>query len=89
MIIRVVAAMGECEHSIAGNPMAAENAVEETRSRSYGRKRSLTDEQCREAFEAVGHGEPWSKLATRYGVHPRTLKRSVAEVCGTVPEAGV
>jgi DNA invertase Pin-like site-specific DNA recombinase len=86
MVFHVLAAMAEFERSIIRERTLAGIAAARARGQSLGRKRSLTDDQCRTAFAAVAEGEAWSEVASRFRVHPRTLKRSLVSVCGRLPD---
>lgn len=85
MVFHVLAAMAEFERSIIRERTVAGIAAARARGQQHGRKRSLTDEQCFAAFKDIGGGEPWEQVASRLSVHPRTLKRAIASVCGGVP----
>lgn len=85
MVFHVLAAMAEFERSIIRERTVAGIAAARARGQQHGRKRSLTDEQCLAAFEDIGSGEPWDRVASRLHVHPRTLKRAIATVCGGLP----
>ena len=85
MVFHVLAAMAEFERSIIRERTVAGIAAARARGQQHGRKRSLTDEQCLAAFEDIGSGEPWDRVASRLHVHPRTLKRAITTVCGGLP----
>ena len=85
MVFHVIAAMAEFERSIIRERTVAGIAAARARGQSHGRKRSLTDEQCRAAFAAISGGEAWTEVAAGHHVHPRTLKRCLAAVCGRLP----
>ena len=85
MIFHVLAAMAEFERSIIRERTVADIAAARARGQSHGRRRSLTDEQCRAAYTALDGGEAWANVASRYQVHVRTLKRGLVKVCGRLP----
>lgn len=85
MVFHVLAAMAEFERSIIRERTVAGIAAARLRGQRHGRKRALTDEQCLAAYEDIGGGEPWDRVASRLHVHPRTLKRAITTVCGRLP----
>lgn len=85
MVFHVLAAMAEFERSIIRERTVAGIAAARARGQQHGRKRSLTDEQCVEAYKDIDGGEPWDRVASRFQVHPRTLKRCLTKVCGGLP----
>lgn len=85
MVFHVLAAMAEFERSIIRERTVAGIAAARARGQQHGRRRSLTDEQCLEAYHEIDGGEPWEDVASRLHVHPRTLKRCITRVCGDLP----
>ncbi|HEY0123507.1 MAG TPA: recombinase family protein [Rhizobium sp.] len=85
MVFHVLAAMAEFERSIIRERTMAGIAAARARGQRHGRKRSLTDEQCIEAYNELDGGKPWRDVASCFNVHPRTLKRCIAQVCGQLP----
>ena len=85
MVFHVLAAMAEFERSIIRERTVAGIAAARARGQQHGRKRSLTDEQCVEAYRDIDGEEPWEDVASRFHVHPRTLKRCITKVCGDLP----
>ncbi|MCX8996248.1 recombinase family protein [Rhizobiaceae bacterium BDR2-2] len=85
MVFHVLAAMAEFERSIIRERTVAGIAAARARGQRHGRKRSLTDEQCVEAYRKIDGGEQWEDVASRLHVHPRTLKRCITKVCGDLP----
>jgi DNA invertase Pin-like site-specific DNA recombinase len=80
MVFHVLAAMAEFERSIIRERTVAGIAAARARGQAHGRRRSMTDDQCRAAMAALSGGEGWTDVADRYHVHPRTLKRRLAQV---------
>ena len=87
MLFHLLAALAEFERSLIRERTIAGIAAARARGQQLGRRRSLTDEQCIAAFNDIGGGEAWAEVAARYQVHQRTLKRSIAKVCGRLPDA--
>ncbi|UWU23023.1 recombinase family protein [Rhizobium sp. CB3060] len=85
MVFHVLAAMAEFERSIIRERTLAGIAAARARGQQHGRKRSLTDQQCIEAFKDIGGGKPWADVASYFNVHPRTLRRCIMRVCGKLP----
>jgi DNA invertase Pin-like site-specific DNA recombinase len=85
MIFHVIAAMAEFERAIISERTIAGIAAARTRGQGHGRRRSLADEQCAEAFNALFQDRLASaQVAVRYNVHPRTLMRCVKRLYGPV-----
>ncbi len=88
MVFHVLAAMAEFERSIIRERTIAGMAAARARGRRPGRKRTLRDEQCLQAYDDIGGGMSWKDAVSRVNIHPRTLKRSIARGCGKLPGGG-
>jgi DNA invertase Pin-like site-specific DNA recombinase len=78
MIFHVIAAMAEFERSLISERTIAGMAAARERGQHFGRKPSLTAAQCQEAFQSLYRdGAHPAEVASKYRVHPRTLKRLI------------
>lgn len=80
MIFHVIAAMAEFERSLISERTIAGMEAARQRGQHIGRRRALTSAQCEEAALALDSGgESVVDVAKRYDIHPRTLRRLIAE----------
>ncbi|WP_233827748.1 recombinase family protein [Paraburkholderia sp. ZP32-5] len=79
----LVAAFSQLEREMIGERTRAGIAAARAKGRPHGRRRALTDEQCREAQRLLRE-LPRKVVAQRYEIHPQTLTRSLIRV-GIVP----
>lgn len=81
MIFHVIAAMAEFERSLISERTIAGMQAARQRGQHIGRRRALTVEQCEEVIHVLNRdGESIADVAKRYDVHPRTLRRLIAEI---------
>jgi DNA invertase Pin-like site-specific DNA recombinase len=78
LLFHLLAAMAEFERSLISERTRAGMAAAQARGKHVGRQPALTPEQRREARLAIEKpGADVAVIASRYGVHPRTLLRVV------------
>ncbi len=75
----VLAALAELERKVIAERTRAGIAAAKARGRPHGRRRAMTDEQCREAQRLLKE-LPREAVALRYQIHPKTLMRSLHRV---------
>ncbi|VFR65000.1 Phage DNA invertase [plant metagenome] len=78
LLFHMMAALAQFERSLISERTKAGMAVARAKGKHLGRRRSLTRDQCRKAWEAMRDGKHGlSELAESYAVHPRTLRRAL------------
>ncbi len=78
LVFHIMAAISEFERALISERTAAGIAAARARGQRHGRRPSLTDAQCEEAFRAIhSGGRSEADLAVQYKVHPRTLRRRI------------
>ncbi|GGB97117.1 recombinase [Oxalicibacterium flavum] len=82
LLFHMMAAMAQFESALISERTKAGMAAARANGKHVGRKRSLTPEQCDEARKAISNNVSLKDVATIYAVHPRTLRRLMAETMG-------
>ncbi|TDY16849.1 DNA invertase Pin-like site-specific DNA recombinase [Paraburkholderia sp. BL6665CI2N2] len=72
----MLAALAEFERRLIGERTRAGMAAARARGKHVGRRRAMTDDQCREAQGMLRRESP-ALVAERFHIHPRTLVRSI------------
>ncbi|MCU9952087.1 MULTISPECIES: recombinase family protein [Burkholderia] len=78
LIFHLMAALAQFERSLISERTRAGMAAARARGKPIGRKRALDDEQRAEALKLLKQNS-LIDVAARFKVHPRTLKRIVAD----------
>lgn len=79
LVFHIMAAISEFERALISERTTAGIAAARARGQRHGRRPSLTDAQCEEAFRAIrSGGRSEADLADQYHVHPRTFRRGIA-----------
>jgi DNA invertase Pin-like site-specific DNA recombinase len=80
LLFHVMGAMAEFERSIISERTKAGMDAARIRGVLIGRRPKLQDEQVEEAYEAICcQGQPIQAVAAKFGVHPKTLARILAQ----------
>lgn len=80
LLFHLLAAMAEFERSLISERTKAGMAAARARGRRIGRKPAMTQLQRHEARKAIAEGvASIDKVAAQYGVHPRTLLRTLKD----------
>lgn len=76
LVFHFMAALAEFERSLISDRTRAGMEAARAMGKKLGRRPSLTSQQCDEAFQLIDT-QDWTmhKMATHFGVHPRTLQR--------------
>jgi len=74
LVFHMMAALAQFERSLISERTRAGMAAARARGRPIGRRASLSEAQCREAWLAL-RTQSLAEVAGRYCVHPRTLQR--------------
>lgn len=78
LLLHVLASMAEFERSLISERTKAGMAAARSRGSQIGRRPAMTDDQRREAREAIASGSTSVKaVAEKHGIHPRTLLRTL------------
>lgn len=77
MVLHVMAAVAEFERALVSERTKVGLKAARARGKRPGRQRSLTDDQCADALQALREGASEDALAAHYNVHVRTLQRAV------------
>lgn len=78
LVFHIMAAIAEFERTLISERTTAGIAAARARGQRHGRRPSLTDVQCEEAFHAIqSGGRSEADLAVQYQVHPRTIRRRI------------
>ncbi len=83
LLFHVMAALAEFERSLISERTRAGMRAARNEGKRLGRQPSLTLQQCQEACQ-LRREQGWTtrEIANRFGVHPRTLLRRLAQTCG-------
>lgn len=78
LLLHVLASMAEFERSLISERTKAGMAAARSRGSQIGRRPALTDDQRRDAREAIANGSTSVQaVAEKHGIHPRTLLRTL------------
>lgn len=82
LLFHMMAALAEFERSLISERTRAGMAAARAAGKHMGRRPSLNSKERAEARIALENDVPLDTLATRYAVHPRTLRRLLANTVG-------
>lgn len=78
LLLHVLASMAEFERSLISERTKAGMAAARSRGSQIGRRPAMTDDQRRDAREAIANGSTSVQaVAEKHGIHPRTLLRTL------------
>lgn len=78
LLLHVLASMAEFERSLISERTKAGMAAARSRGSQIGRRPAMTDDQRRDAREAIANGSASVQaVAEKHGIHPRTLLRTL------------
>ncbi|MDQ1184196.1 recombinase family protein [Agrobacterium larrymoorei] len=78
LLLHVLASMAEFERSLISERTKAGMAAARSRGSQIGRRPAMTDDQRRDAREAIANGSTSVQaVAKKHGIHPRTLLRTL------------
>ena len=78
LLLHVLASMAEFERSLISERTKAGMAAARSRGSRIGRRPAMTDDQRRDAREAIANGSTSVRaVAEKHGIHPRTLLRTL------------
>ncbi|MGG6893765.1 recombinase family protein [Rhizobium sp. BR 315] len=83
LLFHIVASIAEFEKSLLRERTIAGIESARARGKQPGRRRALTEEQCREIRDALAAGSNLREIANRYRVHPRTITRGMDRLIRT------
>jgi DNA invertase Pin-like site-specific DNA recombinase len=75
LVFHIMAAMAEFEHALISERTRAGMLTARAAGKHLGRPSALSPEQAAEALCALEKGESNSSVASRYGVHAKTIRR--------------
>jgi DNA invertase Pin-like site-specific DNA recombinase len=76
LLFHIMAALAQFERTLIAERTRAGMLAAKERGQHLGRRRSLSEDQCREA-ERLLNSYPTALVAKRFQIHPRTLLRSL------------
>ncbi len=86
LLFHMMAALAEFERNLISERTRAGMAAARHEGKRLGRLPSLTPQQCGLACHLrEAHGWSTREVATHFGVHPRTLRRLIAQCCPDGP----
>lgn len=78
LLLHVLASMAEFERSLISERTKAGMAAARSRGSRIGRRPAMTNDQRRDAREAIANGSTSVQaVAKKHGIHPRTLLRTL------------
>ncbi|MGV1954468.1 recombinase family protein [Agrobacterium sp. 22-214-1] len=78
LLLHVLASMAEFERSLISERTRAGMAAARARGSRLGRRPAMTDDQRRDARQALANGSATAEaIAKQHGIHPRTLLRTL------------
>ncbi|KTT22870.1 DNA resolvase [Pseudomonas oryzihabitans] len=89
LVFHIMAALAEFERALISERTRAGLAAARMEGKVLGRRPALSSDQCRQAHQLLKQ-EHWSLLAvaSHFGVHPRTVKRRLANYAKLCEEEG-